>query len=256
MRICLLQLDGSLDTPLAERVDAVVGLVAAQQADLVVLPELWAHGAWDVRSWESTAEELPGSVVPRLAEAARAATAYVHCGSFVERDTDGTLYNTSVVLDPAGGTVGTYRKVHRFGFDTGEAALLGAGTGPVVVEIDGTVFGLATCYDLRFPELFRGLVDLGAEAVLVTSSWPEARIAHWSVLARARAIENQVWVLACNQAGAQNRVALGGRSVIIDPMGKVLVEVGEEPGPVCSEVDLGLVPSTRAAFPVLRDRRL
>ncbi|RKS80480.1 putative amidohydrolase [Motilibacter peucedani] len=257
MRTALVQLGGDLSAPLAQRVEEVAGTVAGLgDADLVVLPELWAQGAWNAREWASSAEPLPGSVVPVLADAARAADAYLHCGSVVERADDGTLYNTAVLLGPDGATLATYRKVHRFGFDSGEAAVLGAGPGPVTAAVAGTVAGLATCYDLRFPELFRALVDLGAELVVMASSWPAARIGHWSTLARARAIEDQVWLVACNQTGTQRGVALGGRSVVVSPWGEVVAEADDTEQVLVADIDLSFVATTRAEFPVLRDRRL
>lgn len=257
MRLALCQLDGEPAGSLSERVEAVAGLVAAQHdADLVLLPELWAHGAWSSGQWPELAEPLPGSAVPMIAQAAVAADAAVHAGSFVERAEDGTLYNTAVLLDRTGTVVTRYRKVHRFGFDAGEAAVLGAGSGPVVAPLDGTTVGLATCYDLRFPELFRALVDAGAELALIVSSWPEARAEHWTALARARAIEDQLWVVACNQTGEQNGVTLAGRSVVVSPWGEVVAEADRAPQVLGVEIELEAVARTRAEFPVLRDRRL
>jgi predicted amidohydrolase len=150
-----------------------------------------------------------------------------------------------------------YPKIHLFGFDSGEAAMLDSGSTPVVVPTPLGVTGLATCYDLRFPELFRALVDDGATAFLLTSGWPDARIEHWNVLLRARAIENLAWVVACNEVGTHAGVLLGGRSSVIDPWGEVVVQ-----GPADREclVVAGIDPSrsdeARERFPALRDRRL
>ena len=239
-----------------ERVERVAALVRAQSgADLVVLPELWPQGAFTYRSWEPTAEPLDGQIVTALGTAARDVGAHVHMGSFVERDGD-RLFNTSVVLDPGGHIVATYRKIHRFGFAAGEPTLLTAGPKPVVWSSPWGGVGLATCYDLRFPELFRALLDDGAEVVVVTSGWPQARIGHWALLARARAVENQVVLVGCNAVGQQGSTLLGGRSLVVDPWGEVLAEAGADEEQLTVDADPAQVARVRAEFPVLADRRL
>nr|WP_231127094.1 carbon-nitrogen family hydrolase [Motilibacter aurantiacus] len=253
----MIQLDGSLDAPLAERVERVAGLVRAQRgADLVVLPELWAHGAWATGSWAGAAEPLEGAVLAALRQAAADTGCVLHGGSMLERAPDGSVYNTSVVLGPDGALLAAYRKIHRFGFDGGEAAVLAAGDQVVGVDALGCRLGLATCYDLRFPELFRLLVDDGAQAFVVAASWPARRREHWQLLARARAVEDQAYVLACGQSGVQDGVELAGHSAVIDPWGRVVAEAGPDEQVLTVDVDLGDVARVRAEFPVLRDRRL
>ena len=178
-----------------------------------------------------------------------------------------------MLLGRDGRLLATYRKVHRFGFGNGEPRLLEAGTDVVVVEVDGGSgpeaaaepdrpgtpyrMGLSTCYDLRFPELYRAQVDQGAELFAVTAAWPAARSEHWRVLLRARAIENQCFVVACNTAGTHAGHAMGGYSAVVDPRGEVLAEAGPEEETVLSvEIDPELVGTVRAQFPVLADRRL
>ncbi|MDD2858840.1 MAG: hypothetical protein PHU75_09220, partial [Candidatus Nanopelagicales bacterium] len=120
--------------------------------------------------------------------------------------------------------------------------------------------GLATCYDLRFPELFRLLTDEGAEAMVVPSGWPTARIEHWDVLLRARAIENQAWVLGCNAIGMQgpegSQVELGGHSQVVSPSGEVIAKAGAQELVLTAQVDASAASAVRAAFPVLRDIRI
>nr|WP_196792189.1 carbon-nitrogen family hydrolase [Motilibacter deserti] len=253
----MIQLDGSLEAPLAERVERAAGLVRAQRgADLVVLPELWAHGAWATDSWAESAAPLEGPVLDALRHAARETGCVLHGGSLLERLADGRVFNTAVVLGPDGELLATYRKIHRFGFDAGEAAVLAAGEDVATVDALGSRLGLATCYDLRFPELFRVLVDRGAQAFVVAASWPAKRREHWSLLARARAVEDQAWVFACGQAGTQAGVELAGGSLVVDPWGRVVAEAGTGEQVLEVEVDLGEVEGVRAGFPVLRDRRL
>lgn len=218
-------------------------LVAATDAELILLPELWEIGPFAVGenldlavpldTWLSHMSDLaPGRVL--------------HAGSFLERDGD-DLYNTSVVFGPAGEVLATYRKIHLFGFDAGEAVMLTAGQDVVVVDTPLGRTGLATCYDLRFPELFRAFVDAGATAVLIPTGWPQVRIEAWDLLIRARAVENQVWIVGCNSAGVSNGVEMGGHTVVIDPTGAVTQ---------ARNLDPDLPNRVRHDFPVLRDRRL
>jgi predicted amidohydrolase len=256
MRVSLVQLDVSLRTPLADRVDHAARLVrACEGSDLVVLPELWAHGAWAYERWEEDSEPLDGPTVQAMRAAARDAAVVLHAGSIAER-ADGALYNTSVLIDPAGEVVATYRKIHRFGFGEGEGMLMAAGDDVVTWPQGETMLGLATCYDLRFPELFRLLVDAGAETFVVASSWPQRRLAHWRLLAAARAVDNLAYVVACNACGEHSGVRQAGHSVVVDPWGEVVAEAGEDETVLSVDLDPALVAKTRATFPALRDRRL
>lgn len=253
LRVAVIQLAYGDDESKPDRTRRVADLVRAQRgADLVVLPELWPNGGFAYDTWEDGAEPLEGAVVSALREAARDLGATVHLGSLVERDDAGRLFNTSVLLGPDGAVLATYRKVHLFGFGDGEPKLMTAGVGPVV---HGR-YGLATCYDLRFPEMFRALLDGGAEVLLLPAAWPAKRVGHWQLLARARAVENQCYVVACNTAGTHAGVPMGGRSAVVDPWGEVLVEAGDGEEVLVVDLDLDLVRSTRTSFPVLADRRL
>jgi len=257
MRVAVLQLDPDYALPIDERRAQAAALVRAQAgADLVVLPELWPQGGWLYDRWDAECEPLDGPTVAAMAEAARAIGAHVHAGSMVERGSDGKHYNTSTLLGPDGALLGSYRKIHLFGFDEGEPLLLGAGDEVVVAATAIGRIGLATCYDLRFPEMFRALVDRGAELVVVPAAWPEARVAHWTLLAQARAVENQYAVVACNTAGAQGGKDMGGRSIVVGPRGDVLGEAGEAAEVLNADVDLAEVGRWREAFPVLANRRL
>ncbi len=257
MKVTAIQLTVDLTEPPADRRDRAAALVATQaDADLVILPELWLPGAFAFDGFAASAEPLDGPTVAALAEAARRADVWLHGGSLVERADDGRLYNTSVLLDPSGQLVASYRKIHLFGFAGGETTVLTAGTEPTLVDIDGIRFGLATCYDLRFPELFRLLQKQGAEAFVVPATWPLRRVQHWSLLARARAVENQAYVVALNAVGTQGSVELGGASVVVDPWGVVVAEGGGDQQLLTVDLDAALVTKTRADFPVLADQRL
>lgn len=257
MRASLIQISVDQKEPVNSRRKRGASLVReCASADLVVLPELWPIGAFDFEAFEKEAEPLDGPTHEAMAAAARDAGVWLHAGSVIERADDGTLYNTASVYSPDGTRAATYRKLHRFGFDKGEAVLLGAGEAPVTVPLPDTTLGLATCYDLRFPELFRLLVDAGAQTLVVPAGWPARRRAHWSLLTRARAVENQTYVLACSTGGTHAGVEQAGHSVIVDPWGEVLAEAGTDEEVISAELDPELVTKTRSAFPVLRDRLL
>jgi predicted amidohydrolase len=253
MRVHVVQLSYGDGETLDARVERVAAVVRAQQgADLVVLPELWPNGGFAYDTWEASAQPLDGPVVTALRNATRELGALVHMGSFVERDETGRMFNTSVLLGGDGAVLATYRKIHLFGFGEGEPKIMTSGDD--IVVHDG--LGLATCYDLRFPEQFRRLLDAGAEVVLLPAAWPAKRVAHWRLLAQARAVENQSYVVACNTAGKHSGVGMGGGSIVVDPWGTVLAEAGTDEEVLVADLDLELLARTRSSFPILADRRL
>ncbi|WP_327430158.1 carbon-nitrogen family hydrolase [Streptomyces sp. NBC_01236] len=257
MRASLLQIDVNDIESVASRRLRVAALVREQAGvDLVVLPELWTTGAFAYEGFEAEAEPLEGPTYEVMAKAASDAGVWLHAGSIPERDPEGALYNTSLVFSPSGELAASYRKIHRFGFDKGEAVLMGAGAELVTVRLPETVIGVATCYDLRFPELFRGLVDAGAETFVLPAGWPERRRSHWTLLAQARAVENQAYVLACGTAGTHAGVPQAGHSIVVDPWGEVLAEAGAGEEILTVEFDPAKVATTREQFPALKDRLL
>ena len=257
MRASLLQIDVNEDESVESRRRRVTSLVRDQAGvDLVVLPELWTTGAFAYKAFADEAEPLDGPTHETMAKAASDAGVWLHAGSIPERDPDGPLYNTSLLFSPSGDLAAAYRKIHRFGFDKGEAVLMGAGRDLVTARLPETVLGLATCYDLRFPELFRALVDSGAQTLVVPAGWPERRRSHWTLLARARAVENQAYVLACGTAGTHAGVPQAGHSIVVDPWGEVLAEAGPGEEVLTVEFDPAKVATTRELFPALKDRML
>ena len=258
MRASLIQIAVNADESVDRRRERVSSLVREQagSADLVVLPELWTTGAFAYERFAEEAEPLEGPTYEAMAKAASDAGVWLHAGSIPERDPDGPLYNTSLVFSPSGELAAAYRKIHRFGFDKGEAVLMAAGSELMTVRLPDTILGLATCYDLRFPELFRGLVDAGAETLVLPAGWPERRRSHWTLLAQARAVENQAFVLACGTAGTHAGVPQAGHSIVVDPWGEVLAEAGAGEEILTVDFDPGKVAVTREQFPALKDRVL
>jgi len=256
MRVAAIQFNFDQDEPWDARIARILSLVATQDAELIVLPELWPNGGFTYENWEPTAQGVDGPLVAELSAVAREKGVTLHAGSFVERAADGCLSNTSLLFDQGGVLLATYRKIHLFGFGEGEPKLMSPGTEVVVAKTDGATIGLTTCYDLRFPELYRQLVDRGADIVTVPAAWPASRIGHWSTLARARAIENQTPVIAVNTVGTHGGKQMGGKSVIVDAQGQVLAEAGTAEEVITADIDLAAVASWRRDFPVLADRRL
>ena len=167
----------------------------------------------------------------------------------------GGITNTALLVGPSGDLLHRYDKIHVFGYQSREAELLEPGQSVSVVATPWGPTAATTCYDLRFPEIWRRLLDIGAETVVVPAAWPAARLAHWQLFTAARAVEEQVFVLACNAVGTQRGgVELAGHSRIVDPWGEVVAEGGSEECTVTADIDTARVRSIRADFGVTRDR--
>ena len=255
VRVALVQADCSSDEGFDDRIDRVLAETdrAIEEADLALLPELWSTAAFDLDCARRYAQPFDCELVSRMSDIARKHSKWLHGGSFAEAAEDGHHFNTSVLFGPDGSVAATYRKIHVFGYG-GEAELMSAGDELVVVETPLGMTGLATCYDTRFPEQFRAMVDSGATAFLITSGWPTKRIEAWDVLLQARAIEDQAWVVACNQVGTQKGVQLGGNSAVIDPIGSTVSRAAAEETTLMATVDPSEVDEWRKEFPALRDR--
>lgn len=243
-----------------DRAETAIVEAADRGVDLVCLPEVFTVGYFDFDSYAHQAERLDGPTLSRLARVAREHGIAVLAGTIIEdlSGTDGSkegLANTAVFLDRDGTQKAVYRKHHLFGYDSRESELLVPGEQLPTVPFEGFEVGITTCYDLRFPELYRALTDKGATLVLVPSAWPYPRIEHWQLLARARAVENLCYVAAANGTGAFEDATLLGRSTVYDPWGTVLASSGETPTLVTTTIDPDRVASVRAEFPALDDRR-
>ncbi|MEU4544569.1 carbon-nitrogen hydrolase family protein [Nonomuraea dietziae] len=256
-RIALCQLPVSPD-PAANLKRATEALARAQGADLAIFPEatLTRFG----RSVSDLAEPLEGPFVTGLAAAAREHGVAVIAGVF--EPAEGRVHNTAVAIDASGAVVAAYRKIHLFdSFGFRESELVAPGSEPTVVELAGLRIGLLTCYDIRFPELARALVDRGADLFAVIAAWGSGPLKedHWITLVRARALENTMWTAAVGQAPNPSESGDGfgiGRSMLVDPLGVVRADLGSGPAVQVVEVDPEVTASARAALPCLEHRVL
>jgi predicted amidohydrolase len=261
MRVALGQIPVSA-TPSVnlERVRAAVATAAEQGAELAVFPEatMIRFGS-DLRA---AAEPLDGPFGSGLAAAAKDSGVALVAGVF-EPAPDGRVYNTAVAYDGAGELVASYRKLHLFdAFGHHESEQVAPGSALCLCTLAGVRTGLEICYDVRFGELSRALAVGGAQLLVLPAAWAAGlyKEEHWVTLVRARAIENTVWVVAVGQVPDPDepvtRAATGvGRSMLVDPLGVVRVDLGPGPGVAVGSVDVALIDTVRAAVPSLANRR-
>jgi predicted amidohydrolase len=247
-----------------ERAAALVREAASRGVSLVVLPEVFAwRGA---RADEAEhAEPVPGPSTDAMAEVARATGVHLLMGSILERTAgERRTFNTTCLLSPSGELLARYRKIHLFDVDlpgrvtVRESDARAPGDEVVVAPTPLGVLGLSICYDLRFPELYRRQVKAGAELLLVPSAFTFATgSAHWEVLCRARAIENQCYLLAANQTGTSpHGFADFGNSLIVDPWGVIVARARDGEGVTLAEIDRGYLARVRRELPCLAHVRV
>jgi len=222
-------------------------------SDLVILPELWNIGFMDYDSYHSDSEPIDGPTATAIGAKAKELGAYVFSGSFVEKRDD-KHFNTSIMFDRNGRKIGQYSKIHLFTYQCREAELLSRGTEISVVETEYGKMGLSTCYDLRFPELYRKMCEMGAEYFLVTSAWLYPRQEAWDTFNRARAAENVCYLISCDSVGVQQGNRFLGHSYVVDPWGTVIAASDFREGILRAEIDPGMVKRVRDSFRVLNDR--
>ncbi|WP_443019825.1 carbon-nitrogen hydrolase family protein [Sphingomonas adhaesiva] len=243
---------------------AAIATAGAQGARMVFTPEM--SGLLDrdrERAAASVRKEGEDAVLVAVREAAASAGVWVHLGSLALRRQDPRMANRGFVIDDTGSIRARYDKMHLFDVDLAngeryrESAAYAGGDRPVVVRTPVGPMGLSICYDMRFPDLYRALTDAGAEVLSVPAAFtrPTGQ-AHWHTLLRARAIEAGVWVVAAAQTGEhQDGRATYGHSLVVDPWGQVVLDMGEAPGIGYAEIDAAMTADVRARVPALRHRR-
>ena len=251
LRVGLVQTDVAWGDPQTNRVRVGEALASLPPCDLAVLPELWSC-SYDNPRLEAAAEESP-RCLETVAEWCRRTGSWALAGTLPWRTPEG-LVNRAFLLDEAGGVRGTYDKAHLFPL-LAEPAHFRPGSAPLLASFRGVCLGTAVCYDIRFPEYLRRLALGGAELLLVCAQWPQVRLEAWRILLRARAVENQMLVVAVNRCGWGGGDLYGGHSLVAAPDGSLLFEAGEDPCATVVDLDLSLVGRARKALPVFRDRR-
>jgi predicted amidohydrolase len=243
--------------------DRLTRAAAARGATLVVLPEKWSL-LGSAQAMAAGAEQLDGPAISWARETARELAIELVAGSIVEREPGhDKCFNTSVHVAPDGEIRAVYRKIHLFDVEVAgtvyrESELEDPGEEIVVSDTaDGVALGLSICYDLRFPELYRILAVRGARVVAIPAAFTLATTRdHWATLVRARAIENQAFVVAANQIGSHPPDhRSGGRSLIVDPWGVVLAQAPDEETAIFAELDFERQEEIRAKLPSLANRR-
>ena len=254
LRVALLQQDTVWQDPAANLVKArgFVAQAARAGARVAVFPELFTLGF--TMAPEPFAEPLPGPTTEAVAALSREFGLFL-VGSVVEAHAPHPR-NAAFVTGPDGALLAAYRKIHPFSYGEEHRHYSGGEDCPVF-QVDGIPCGLQICYDLRFPEPFRALAAQGAEVVFVPANWPARRIAAWSTLLAARAIENQMAVCGANRVG-QDALGLDypGASAIHDAYGETIAKGDATEGLIAGDIDLGALRAWRERFPALRDRRV
>ena len=253
MKIASIQMSVVEGNKAAALEKAAQNLAACADADLIILPEMWNIGFLSFDRYIAEAEDKSGPTMAMLRSMAEQTGCWLHSGSFVEKEGD-RLFNTSCLISPSGEIAASYRKIHLFGYDSRETQILTPGDMVSVVATPLGKIGLATCFDLRFPELFRTMVDRGAEIFLVCSAWPYPRFEAWQMFNRVRALENQCFLVSCNAAGMNSCVQFVGHSMVVDPWGTVVAGAGDGEQIVRTEIDITRVASARKTFPALAGR--
>ncbi|WP_300668822.1 carbon-nitrogen family hydrolase [Desulfoluna sp.] len=241
--------EGALEANLTRGFQGIMRLAEAG-CDLAVLPEMWSCG-FDHAHLVDMAKSTPGILARLQALAAR--ERMVVAGSLPEV-VDGAVVNTLHVVDRDGEIKGGYRKLHLF-TPTGEDAHFSAGQKAVVADTSIGRLGLMICYDLRFPELARGLVLDGAEILVIPAQWPATRLSHWEALLKARAIENQCFVVGANRVGRSGGLVYKGGSQIVSPLGETLAHAGSAEGEVVGAMESEEMTAFRTLVPCLEERR-
>lgn len=257
MRVIILQYDvyyGDVEKNL-NKVKALFEEAELQEDDVVVLPEMWTSG-YDLENIGDHAAKELEPVKTEIAELARKYSVNVVAGS-IPNEVEGEIYNTAFYIDKTGEQQHQYSKMHLVPMLNEPDFLAGGKDTSETFELLGEKAGLVICYDLRFPELFRDLVLQEAKVIFVVAEWPLARKDHWLTLLRARAIENQCYIVASNNIGTQdNGTTFAGNSVVYNPFGEALVQGTTEQEEILkAEIDLAYIDEVRRDIPIFNSRR-
>ena len=255
MKISCIQMDmrlGAADENFAHAEALIRETVSRERPDVVVLPETWNTGFFP-QDLAACADRDGARTRAVFSALARELNVNIVCGSVANQRGDG-FCNTAYVFDRSGEVLAEYDKTHLF-TPSGEHHAFRAGDRTCRFRLDGKKCGLIICYDIRFPELTRTLALEGVDLLFAVAQWPEKRTMHLETLARARAIENQMFLALCNSVGAAGETRCGGHSAIIDPWGEYLARAWDGEETITGEADFSVIEDIRASINVFRDRR-
>lgn len=263
LRVAAVQMSSTQDKKLnLQRAGELTEGAAAAGAKIIALPEMF-NFVGPRELWPQQAETIPGPTIDWMRALAKKHRVYIIAGSIFEKAEGLKVHNTSVLLSPDGELVGRYRKIHLFDVNlrgnvaVTESDYVAPGDTPVVFDTDYCRVGLTICYDLRFPELYRKEAKAGAQIIFVPSGFMlYTGRDHWMPLLQARAIENQVFLVAPDQVGAEPPFHFYGRSAIIDPWGIVLVCAQDQETAIIADLDFDLLGKIREELPSLKNTRL
>lgn len=234
-----------------EMVRQMLSTQDVQPGSLIVLPETFSTGY--SMQVDQVQDDATNASAQFMSELAKSYACWV-VGGLVRKAPSGRGYNQAVVINPAGQETNWYNKLHLMGIYD-ETNKYDPGDQLVTFEWGGFKVAPIVCYDLRFPELFRRHAINGVDLFVVIANWPVARKAHWRLLLTARAVENQAYVVGVNRTGTDPKLTFEGESMVIDPMGNILVETDKEAGVVSADLDPEEVDRWRTIFPALQDAR-
>lgn len=256
-KVSQIQLDIVYKSP-KENIEKIAQLIeeaVKENPDIIVFPETFTTGYSEeiFHNIDKYAETEDGETITILRRLAKKFNVWLVSGSIVEKDDKGT-YNTIFLIDRKGNIVGKYRKMHLYSAMDEDVAFKNG----VDMPVFDTEFGklaLMTCYDIRFVELSRTYAVKGADAIIIVSNFPNPKVNHWRILLQARAIENQLYIIACNRVGSANSSTYFGHSLIIDPWGEIINEGNDEETIISGEVDFNKVKEVRSIIPMYYDRQ-
>jgi len=250
-RLCALQVETSRDPKTnLDRVFTLCEEASRTKPDFIVFPEMFEIVV-PPQEASRYAHSVPSPLTDEVGRLAGRLGVNIIGGTIFEQ-AKGKIYNSAVVYDRKGEIRGTYRKMHLFdAFHYGESEGITSGDSPLVLELDGLTFGVAVCYDVRFPEPFRHYALRGAETVFLPSAFFQPNHDHWQLNIRARALDNGIFVMGCNQTGER----FVGRSMVADPWGIAIGSLGVEEGFLIVDIETGLIEQVREKLPFLKNRR-
>jgi predicted amidohydrolase len=250
-RLCGVQIETEKSPRVnVEKVLRLTREAASFKPDFIVYPEMFETVAKPEDAVRYS-HKIPSDFTEEIGACARECGTNLIAGSIFEKEGD-CVYNTAVVFDRNGRIIGKYRKMHLFdAFGYGESKGIVKGNEPLVCELDGLRFGVAICYDIRFPEIFRYYALEGVRVVFVPAAFFQPNHDHWVLNVRSRALDNTIYVMACNQTGTR----FVGRSMVANPWGISIASMGLEEGFFRTDVDLSLIERTREKLPFLENRR-